>query len=154
MKDERSGNQSDQRKVSVQEKDTIWKRRWVLFFVLFSRFCLFFKLWESLLKRFKRGEEERKEEPVETRRHPRYWPPPNWSWSESESDPFWVLEIRQSLWGGSVHIGGHRYRSILCASKLLWLSSDLKIPRPGVTYCTARRYGVAKTTNLGKITNA
>ena len=58
------------------------------FWSFFSRFCLFFKLWESLLKRFKRGEEERKEEPVETRRHPRYWPPPNWSWSESESE--WV----------------------------------------------------------------
>ena len=48
-------------------------------------------------------------------------------WSESEVKVkvkwihFWSFKSAENFWGGSVHVGGHRYTGIFCASKVLWV---------------------------------
>ena len=46
-------------------------------------------------------------------------------WSESEVKwkwiHFWSFKSAENFWGGSVHVGGHRYTGIFCASKVLWV---------------------------------
>ena len=34
---------------------------------------------------------------------------------------FWSFKSAENFWGGSVHVGGHRYTGIFCASKVLWV---------------------------------
>ena len=57
---------------------------------------------------------------------PRYRPPTpvlmmKVKWSESEWMSFWSFKSAENFWGGSVHVGGHRYSGIFCASKLIWV---------------------------------
>ena len=68
---------------------------------------------------------------------PRYRPPTPIFMDESESESevkvkvkvkvkwkwihFWSFKSAENFWGGSVHVGGHRYTGIFCASKVLWV---------------------------------
>ena len=44
-----------------------------------------------------------------------------WKWKWKKWIHFWSFKSAENFWGGSVHVGGHRYTGILCASKVLWV---------------------------------
>ena len=72
-----------------------------------------------------------------------------WLWSESE----WVIQngsfkCAENLWAGSVQIGSHRYTSILCASKLLWVYSASRPRYRPPTACGNQRAALVKSREM------